>query len=144
MVEMSGREQKIEAFIDLMRPYGIIELARTGRIAPGARHAGPVGGIGMTVELTASHARPQPRVAAGHFGFETGTADSNHAVGSRRRPRMDDDGRRRLPQSRLSGHRAQHRRVPEDDIVVPLVHFTKDNGELSSIALDNNTKLEAA
>ena len=32
-VEISGQENKIEAFIDLMRPYGIIELARTGRIA---------------------------------------------------------------------------------------------------------------
>jgi len=33
MIEISGREDKIEAFIDLMRPYGILELARTGRIA---------------------------------------------------------------------------------------------------------------
>ena len=33
MIEISGQEQKIEAFIDLMRPYGIMELARTGRIA---------------------------------------------------------------------------------------------------------------
>jgi acetolactate synthase-1/3 small subunit len=33
MVEISGQEAKIEAFINLMRPYGIIELARTGRIA---------------------------------------------------------------------------------------------------------------
>jgi acetolactate synthase I/III small subunit len=33
MIEIAGQEQKIEAFIDLMRPYGIIELARTGRIA---------------------------------------------------------------------------------------------------------------
>jgi acetolactate synthase I/III small subunit len=33
MAEVSGQESKIEAFIDLMRPYGIIELARTGRIA---------------------------------------------------------------------------------------------------------------
>ncbi len=33
MVEIGGQENKIEAFIDLMRPYGIIELARTGRIA---------------------------------------------------------------------------------------------------------------
>ena len=33
MMEISGQERKIEAFIDLMRPYGIIELARTGRIA---------------------------------------------------------------------------------------------------------------
>ena len=33
MMEISGQESKIEAFIELMRPYGIIELARTGRIA---------------------------------------------------------------------------------------------------------------
>jgi acetolactate synthase-1/3 small subunit len=33
MVEIAGQERKIEAFIDLMRPYGILELARTGRIA---------------------------------------------------------------------------------------------------------------
>lgn len=33
MVEIGGQENKIEAFIDLMRPYGILELARTGRIA---------------------------------------------------------------------------------------------------------------
>lgn len=33
MVEISGRESKIEAFIDRMRPFGIKELVRTGRIA---------------------------------------------------------------------------------------------------------------
>jgi len=33
MIEISGTERKIETFIDLMRPYGIMELARTGRIA---------------------------------------------------------------------------------------------------------------
>lgn len=33
MIEMSGQERKIEAFIDAMRPYGIMELVRTGRIA---------------------------------------------------------------------------------------------------------------
>ncbi|HXG09496.1 MAG TPA: acetolactate synthase small subunit [Gemmataceae bacterium] len=33
MIEVSGQERKIEAFIELMRPYGILELARTGRIA---------------------------------------------------------------------------------------------------------------
>ncbi|MDG2380619.1 MAG: acetolactate synthase small subunit [Pirellulaceae bacterium] len=32
-IEISGRETKIEAFIDRMRPYGITELVRTGRIA---------------------------------------------------------------------------------------------------------------
>jgi len=33
MIEISGPESKIEAFIDLMRPYGIRELVRSGRIA---------------------------------------------------------------------------------------------------------------
>ena len=33
MIEISGTEDKIEAFITLMRAYGIVELARTGRIA---------------------------------------------------------------------------------------------------------------
>ena len=33
MIEISGHEQKIEAFIDMVRPYGIRELARTGQIA---------------------------------------------------------------------------------------------------------------
>jgi acetolactate synthase-1/3 small subunit len=33
IIEMSGQESKIEAFIEMMRPLGIIELARTGRIA---------------------------------------------------------------------------------------------------------------
>ncbi|MAG94310.1 MAG: acetolactate synthase small subunit [Planctomycetaceae bacterium] len=33
MIEISGTETKIEAFIDLMRPFGILELVRTGRIA---------------------------------------------------------------------------------------------------------------
>ena len=33
IVEISGQEKKVEAFIDLMRPFGITELVRTGRIA---------------------------------------------------------------------------------------------------------------
>ena len=33
-------------------------------------------------------------------------------------------------------------RVPEDDIIVPIVHFTKDNGEMSSVTLDENSQLE--
>ncbi len=33
MIELSGRESKLEAFIDRMRPYGITQLGRTGRIA---------------------------------------------------------------------------------------------------------------
>jgi acetolactate synthase I/III small subunit len=33
MIEISGQEHKLEAFIDLIRPFGIIETVRTGRIA---------------------------------------------------------------------------------------------------------------
>jgi len=33
MIEVSGQESKIEAFIDVMRPFGIVDLVRTGRIA---------------------------------------------------------------------------------------------------------------
>ena len=30
----------------------------------------------------------------------------------------------------------------EDDIVVPVIHFTKDNKEMSSITIDERTKVE--
>ncbi len=33
-------------------------------------------------------------------------------------------------------------RVPEDDIVVVTVHFIKPNGELSSVTLDNHSRIE--
>ena len=33
VIELAGTEEKIEAFIELMKPYGIRELARTGVIA---------------------------------------------------------------------------------------------------------------
>jgi hypothetical protein len=33
-------------------------------------------------------------------------------------------------------------RVPEDEIIVPTVHFVKDNGELSSVTLDENSSVE--
>ena len=33
MIEIAGQEKKIEAFIEMMRPFGIVELVRSGRIA---------------------------------------------------------------------------------------------------------------
>ncbi len=33
-------------------------------------------------------------------------------------------------------------RAPDDDVVIVVVHFTKDNGEMSSITLDDRTKVE--
>jgi acetolactate synthase-1/3 small subunit len=32
-VEIAGPETKIDSFVELLRPYGIRELVRTGRIA---------------------------------------------------------------------------------------------------------------
>ncbi len=47
IVEISGQEKKIEAFIDLMRPFGIVEAVRTGRIAM-VRGLEQPGGSGAT------------------------------------------------------------------------------------------------
>ena len=33
IVEISGSESKLSAFINLMRPFGIVEMVRTGRVA---------------------------------------------------------------------------------------------------------------
>lgn len=33
MLEVTGPEAKVDSFVDMLRPYGIIEMARTGRIS---------------------------------------------------------------------------------------------------------------
>ncbi len=33
MIEISGQERKIESFIEAVRPFGILEMVRAGRIA---------------------------------------------------------------------------------------------------------------
>ena len=35
-------------------------------------------------------------------------------------------------------------RVKDDDLVVPVVRFTKPNGELTSVSIDENTRVERA
>ena len=47
MIELSGTEAKLEAFIDMIEPYGIVELARTGVIAMPRGHESVSGGHGQ-------------------------------------------------------------------------------------------------
>ena len=58
VVEMSGTEKKLEGFIEMMRPHGILELVRTGRIAM-------VRGSPPTRELTEADAGSLPATEAG-------------------------------------------------------------------------------
>ncbi len=46
-IEISGQERKIESFIELMRPFGITELVRTGRIAMVRSVNRPAGSTGL-------------------------------------------------------------------------------------------------
>jgi len=47
IIEIAGQEGKVEAFIEMMRPLGIIEMARTGRIAMVRGH-----GDGQSIPIT--------------------------------------------------------------------------------------------
>lgn len=42
MIELAGSEEKLEAMIELLHPYGVIELARTGVIAMPRGNAAPL------------------------------------------------------------------------------------------------------
>jgi acetolactate synthase-1/3 small subunit len=59
MVELAGTEQKIEAFIDLMKPYGIQQVARTGVIAMARGTHAPQ--KDAAAAATASHDKPGGR-----------------------------------------------------------------------------------
>jgi acetolactate synthase-1/3 small subunit len=56
VVELAGTEEKVEAFIELIKPYGITELARTGVIATarGMQSGKTSSGIGGAKKRTRS------------------------------------------------------------------------------------------
>jgi acetolactate synthase-1/3 small subunit len=66
IIELAGTEEKIEAFVELMKPYGISELARTGVIAMsrgmqiGREHLTPDAGKARTRSLDAPAAAALP------------------------------------------------------------------------------------
>jgi acetolactate synthase-1/3 small subunit len=53
MIEISGRENKVQAFIERVRPYGITELVRTGRVAMVRSDAGVAAADGSVASATA-------------------------------------------------------------------------------------------
>ena len=57
ILELSGTEDKIEAFVELLRPHGIKELARTGRIAM-ARGPKPAGDKTVERKKDAKNGKP--------------------------------------------------------------------------------------
>ena len=59
MIELSGRESKIDAFIDLLRPFEILELVRTGRVAL-ARQGRITEGVRETPAPLIEDAAPEP------------------------------------------------------------------------------------
>ena len=64
MIEISGQEKKIEAFVDQVRPYGIREMVRTGRIAlvRGSQPASPDDAPSLDVDEP-----PQSEVGHSHL-----------------------------------------------------------------------------
>ena len=62
MIELAGTEDKIEAFIELVKPFGIVELARTGIIA-----------------MPRGHTRIRPRPALARAGSAAGGAAGGQA-----------------------------------------------------------------
>jgi acetolactate synthase I/III small subunit len=44
-IEITGGEEKIDSLLEVLRPYGVLEMARTGRLAMtrATRSAGPIG-----------------------------------------------------------------------------------------------------
>ena len=63
MIEMTGSEEKLERFVELMRPFGIEELARTGVIAM-SRGTQPSRGKAVHTKQTRERRLDAPAAAA--------------------------------------------------------------------------------
>jgi acetolactate synthase-1/3 small subunit len=55
IIEITGDEEKIEGFIDVLRPFGIIEMVRTGTVAM-ARGVNPLYPVEQEVSFQAATA----------------------------------------------------------------------------------------
>src|SRR5918999_2443509 len=57
-IEITGGHEKIDGLLDVLRPYGVLEMARTGRVAMarGARNGAPVGAeLQRGIDATDAH-----------------------------------------------------------------------------------------
>ena len=55
LIEMTGTREKVGAFIELLQPFGIVELMRTGRMAMGRGRRRPTLKLAWRVALVAGH-----------------------------------------------------------------------------------------
>jgi hypothetical protein len=55
VIETTGAEDKIDSLVEVLRPYGVIEMVRTGRVAM-ARGGGVPHGIEVTSTARATSA----------------------------------------------------------------------------------------
>lgn len=51
MIEVTGTDEKIDGLLEILRPFGLMEVAKTGQLAMTRGHSGRVSGPASDVEL---------------------------------------------------------------------------------------------
>jgi acetolactate synthase-1/3 small subunit len=69
IVEVSGNRNKIEAMIEMMRPFGILEMVRTGQIVM-ARGQGALRVAGLAVPLAGDEPEPGQDISTDDNGIQ--------------------------------------------------------------------------